>query len=297
MFRRYMSPEPDPTGGDPAPTPDPTGDPVPDPTRGDTSWRDGLSQESRDDPTIGRYENVEDLAKGLITAQRSLGNKVGVPSKASTPEEWATFWDATGRPAEINGYESPQDLPEGTELDVGQTEAFFKHAHSIGLTKQQAAHLMRFEVGRQGEAMTAHEAAMDKYRQESITTLKGEFGQAYDERIALAKNAVAQLGGEPLQTYLTSTGMGDSPEMVRAWAKVGEILAQDAVIGQGRQEFTQTPEQAQREIDKLNGDEEFNKAYMKKNHPGHKEAVAKMNELQALASPEVKEPVVIGHVG
>jgi hypothetical protein len=45
-----------------------------------------------------------------------------------------------------------------------------------------------------------------------------------------------------------------------------------------------TPEQAQNAMGELLGNKEFNEAWMDRNHPGHKAAVAKKSELHRLIS-------------
>ena len=96
----------------------------------------------------------------------------------------------------------------------------------------------------------------------------------------IARDAVEKFGGDSLKQVLDKTGLGNHPEVVKAFAKVGRLIAEDEIIGRGsRAGFTMTPQEAQAQIQMKQGDREFMKAYTTSHDPGHASAVAEMTKL------------------
>ena len=100
------------TGGDPAAT-----------TTEAPDWRVGLSDELKDNASIGSFKTTADLAKGYINAVKKIGvDKINVPTQHTTPEEWNEVFSKLGLPAEIDKYEV--SLPKDQE-DTGGVFASF----------------------------------------------------------------------------------------------------------------------------------------------------------------------------
>jgi len=61
--------------------------------------------------------------------------------------------------------------------------------------------------------------------------VKKELGADFEKTLTHAQRAVQKFGGEALATRLRETGMGDLPELVRAFAAIGKAMAEDTVAG------------------------------------------------------------------
>src|SRR3546814_2592066 len=83
------------------------------------------------------------------------------------------------------------------------------------------------EVGLFQEREAALEADVLARRQEVAQALRQEWGQAFDTNLALAQKAVVALGGADLLAELNEAGLGDSPAVLRMFAKIGAMTAEE----------------------------------------------------------------------
>ena len=85
---------------------------------------------------------------------------------------------------------------------------------------------------------------------------------------------------------MDESGLGNHPEMLRAFSKVGELLGEDSlVVGTGLGSSQLSPQQAQQEIQALYSDKDFSASYRDNRDPGHRQAMKKMDNLYQAAYP------------
>ncbi len=265
-----------------------------------TSWRDSIPEDIRGHDAIkdvgGATANdaIGEMARMTINAQAMVGrDKVVLPGADPSAEDLRTFYTGIGCPTEATGYAVPEQLPEGLTITEEQSGAFFKEAHDMGLTKSQAARLIRYQSGLVAAEMTSQEAARKHSIDTSTAMLKKEWGPAFDQRVEIAQEAVERFGGEELKVMLNASGLGNNHLLVKAFAEVGKMIREDEVLGGGRHaRFKHTPEEARAAIDAKNLDTEFMAAYSSEYHPGHSKAVAEMTKLFEIAHPAVDEPFI-----
>lgn len=118
-----------------------------------------------------------------------------MPGKDATPEQWAEFYAALGRPETPEAYELP--VPEGDTGEFAKEMAPILHKH--GITADQAKGLAadwNAMVAKQTEAMAAAEAAhvqaMNAKNTAEAQALQNEWGQAHPENMELARRAIRQ---------------------------------------------------------------------------------------------------------
>ena len=74
----------------------PSTEPTPQPTK---SWKEAISEEFRNDPNIEKFTEIDALAKSYINATKMIGqDKVAVPNKNSTEDQWNEVYEKLGRP-------------------------------------------------------------------------------------------------------------------------------------------------------------------------------------------------------
>lgn len=219
-----------------------------------------------------------------MNAQKLIGAKGLIqPAKDAPPEEWGKFWNALGRPESPDKYQIPDKLPEGVAVDKSKLLAFSKWAHEQGFNDQQHAAMIRFEAERQAtEAKNTQQARFAKIEQD-VTALRKDWGDSFDQKIGLAREAAKRFGGEDI---LNDESLGNDPRVIRMLATVGKLIAQDEVIGTGRgTQFRLGPAEAQAEITRLTGDKEFVAARTNRMHVGHEAAAKRWTELHKIAYP------------
>lgn len=240
-----------------------------------TSWRDTLPEELKNDMKLSQFKDVGDLAKAYQHAHSLIGKKgVIVPGEKASDQEWEHFFKSVGRP-DLDKYEvaAPKDKKVNPELVAKFKEA----AHKTGLLPKQAQKVLEFYVEQEHEASVQAAAMTAKQRTEGVEALKKEWGQGWDKNVSLAKLAVKEVGGDEFAKYLEETGLGDDTRLIQVMAKVGALLGEDKIRGEGGTKFGKTPAEAKREITDILGN--FNHPYYDTNHPSHRAAVAQVEEL------------------
>lgn len=173
------------------------------------------------------------LAKGYTNAEQLLGReKVPLPK---TDEDWERWYAAAGRPEAPEKYEfkRPEKLPDGMTYDEDLEKGFRAWAHGNGLNTRQANGLYEMYVKQTVERQAAWHQGQMKAREDAEAALRREWGRAYDGNIALARGAIQQYADPDFQAYLSQTGLGNDPRMVRAFANIGKAqMGETALVGQ-----------------------------------------------------------------
>ncbi|NDD53500.1 protease, partial [bacterium] len=127
--------------------------------------------------------------------------------------------------------------PEGVKLDAEAATEFKTVAKELGLKQENAQKV--FDVGvklmqkweaRQAEAAKAANAAWI----ESTKADKEFGGEALDQNLAVAKKALDTFGTPELRTLLNESGLGNHPEIVRAFYRAGKAISEDRFVSGNR---------------------------------------------------------------
>tara|TARA_R100001082_G_C4365710_1_gene161806 strand:+ start:777 stop:1592 length:816 start_codon:yes stop_codon:yes gene_type:complete len=252
-------------------------------------WRSSIPEDLQNDPSLADIQDVGSLAKGYVHAQRMIGSdKVAVPGSQATQEELDTFYNKLGRPETPQGYEAPTENMPDLPVNEEMRGKFYEEAHRIGLNKQQAAALLRWEAQSAQDMIESREQDSQIALEKAQDAMRKEFGRAYEEKVNMAQNAALEFGGEELVNLLDSTGLGNEPAVIKAFANIGKAIANDEIIGGGgRQGFMMSPGEAKAQIGNLKRDPNFMQAYQDTTNAGHTEAVKEMGRLFELAHPNV----------
>jgi len=148
-------------------------------------------------------------------------DKIPVPNKHATDEDWKEVYKRLGSPEAADGYK--YSLPEDHAVPEDTLKSFSEEAVKLGLLPNQADGIMKYynEVINQGindQSIQAEEA-----RTVSEQELRNEYGSTYDNKITGAKNlATATLGSEFLNSTILQDGskLGDNPQIVKAFAQL-----------------------------------------------------------------------------
>jgi hypothetical protein len=150
----------------------------------------------------------------------------------SKTEEGKPEAKPTDKPAAPEAY-TDFKAPEGIELDtevLGDLKALGKER---GWSQEDAQKV--FDLGlkmqqRQGEAW---QAQMAKWVDEAKAD-KEFGGEKFAENLALVQKAVTQFGSPDLKAYLDKTGLGNHPEMVKTFYRIGKAISADGFVPGGK---------------------------------------------------------------
>lgn len=131
--------------------------------------------------------------------------------------------------------------PEGMELNAETLDSFKEFAKSVNLPQAKAQALVDMATGLVANAQTAQAEAFaaeaDGWRE---ATLKdAEFGGTkLAEALPLAVRARDQFGTPELKALLDASRLGDHPEVVRFFYKVGKATSEDTFVPGGTKTAT-----------------------------------------------------------
>ena len=256
--------------------------PVATPTAQPTSsWKDSISEDFRNDPSIEKFTEIDALAKSYINATKMIGqDKIVIPTKNSGQEAWDEAYAKLGRP------ESPEKYTFDVKSDVvnmdeGAIKSFAEQSHKLGLNNKQAEGILDFyKNNMEGTAQQAKidtETAQSQAEQE----LRQEWGRDFDGKVkqagALAK---ANINPEVLDMTLSNgTRLGDHPEIIKGFAKIAGMMSEDKIVST-ESENVDTVKDLEAEIAAISNDR--NGPYWNKSHPDHDKAVQQVYTLREM---------------
>jgi len=176
------------------------------------------------------------------------------------------------------------DLPEGIPWDEGFEKAALPIAQGLGLTPHQLQGLMDFYASHQVEAFAAAGRQRQQDEARASEALRAEWGPDYTVKLTQAARAARYFGGEELVSLLNESGLGNNPQLIRAFERAGALLGEDTLKGNspGRGSGL-APADAMRKARELMQ----KPGYLKREHPDHFDLVAEVNAMfeRALSQP------------
>jgi len=239
-----------------------------------------IPEDYKEEKSLQNFSNMNDFVKSYLHSQKLVGaDKIPVPNKMATDEDWKAVYDRLGRPETPDGYK--YNLPKETKLEESTLKAFSEEAHKLGLLPKQAEGIINYynSIAEQSEqAATVNEEAA---RAEAEAELRKEYGPAYDLKIAQARNLATNTFG---QDFLRDTKLADGsvlgnhPQVVRAFADLASKMSEDGIV-QGEAASAMTVKEIDGEIESLT---QPGSAYWDKTHINHRKAVSEVQRLYEL---------------
>ena len=243
------------------------------------NFKDTIPEQYREEKSLENINSMDDLLKGYVHAQKLVGaDKIPVPNKHATDEDWNEVFKKLGAP------ESPDDYQyniKDQELDQTQVKEFNKAAHQLGLLPKQAEGLIKFYNEMNGNNAASQEEAAAEAQLQTETELKAEYGPQFSKRLDQAKKlAVNSLGSEFLEnTYLKDgSRLGDNIKVIKAFSELADKLSEDEIIKGDGSEYM-TAKDIEKEINELTQE---GSAYWSKTHPNHNKAVQEVLKLREM---------------
>lgn len=247
------------------------------------NWMETLPEDLRADETLKSIPDFPAMAKMLVSSQKLVGaDKIAVPGKESTDDDWKEVFNKLGRPEESSGYElvKPERFPEDVPWSEESVTTFKGVAHELDLLPKQASGLFDWYNGVMVDVHTANQKAKQEQFDTGLATVKKEWGAAYDQKVELADNAIRAFTTEE-EYNVISDDFKHRPEIMKLFAKIGGAISESKLKGLDQ---VHTPTEIQGEINKIQGD--LTHAYHDAKHPDHVAAVSAMQELYKQRYPK-----------
>ena len=236
-----------------------------------------IPEEYREEKSLQNFNKMDDFVKSYLHSQKLVGlDKIAVPNKHATDEDWKEVYKKLGSPETADAYK--YSLPEDHQVPEDTLKSFSEEAVKLGLLPNQADGIMKYynEVINQG--LNDQNIKAEEARKISEQELRQEFGPTFDNKITGAKNlATATLGADFLNNTMLADGskLGDNIQIVKAFANLSEKLSEDDIVKGDTPEYMTT-----NEITKQTASlQQKGSAYWDKKHPAHAIAVEEVASL------------------
>lgn len=133
--------------------------------------------------------------------------------------------------------------PEGVELDTAAVEEFTAIAKELKLSQDDAQKLAGIAVKMQQRQAEAHVNTVRQWEAESRAD-KEFGGDAFEPNLAVARKAIDTFGSPALKDMLNATGLGNHPEVLRAFYKAGKAISESTFVQSGARAPTGTRDPA-----------------------------------------------------
>jgi len=238
-----------------------------------------IPESFKEEKSLENFDNMEDLLKSYLHAQKMVGaDKIPVPNKYATDEDWKEVFTRLGAP------KTPEDYKysfKDDEVDPKQLKTFNETAHRLGLLPKQAEALVKYYNNINQSHSEQLEAQAITAQEKTEADLKKEFGPQFNKRLDQAKRlATNTLGEEFLNNTVLKDGsrLGDNLEVIKAFSNLADKLSEDEVVKGEGSEY-QTAKDIEKQIDELT---QQGSAYWQDQHPNHKKAVDEVLKLREM---------------
>jgi hypothetical protein len=254
---------------------------------GDTpaSWKSSISEEFRNDPNIEKFTEIDALAKSYINATRMIGqDKVAVPNKNSTEDQWNEVYSKLGRPETADEYALNIES-EAVALDDGAIKNFAEQSHKLGLNNTQAQGILEFYKNSMENDMQQSTVNTETAQAQAEQELRAEWGKEFDNQISKASAlAKANMNPDILDLQMQDgTRIGDHPEIIKGFAKIAGMLSEDKLVST-ESEGVNSMKDLQSEISSITND--TTGPYWNNKHPDHAKMVQQVYTLREMAQPK-----------
>ena len=231
----------------------------------------------KEEKALQNFQDMDGFVKSYLHSQKLVGSdKIPIPNKYATDEDWNAVYEKLGKPSSPDGYE--YNLPKEAKLDENSLKAFSTEAHKLGLLPKQAQGIIKYYNDLAGASETEANNQAEAARTEAEKNLRKEFGSTFNDRITAAKKlATSTLGNEFLNNTLLQDGskLGDNPTVVKAFADLAAQMSEDNII-KGDAPAYMSEKEINRQIASL---QQPGSAYWDKKHPSHADVVEEVQGL------------------
>lgn len=254
-----------------------------------TNFLDVIDNQFREDPSISKFSNVNDLVKEHVNLQSLLGRKgVILPKEGDSEEIWNKYRSEMNVPSEFSGY-----LNEETSEENELPSHLAKVAHENNLSLDQYQNIIKGYESWQQEYNVISEKEINLKTNENINSLRKEWGRAFEAKTDIGASALNNLtngNSEAIANMQLSDGtfLGNNPDFIRIMASIGETLQEKGLMeGITSNTSAMSPEEAQSKIAGMMADPEKAAILFSQDfHPSKEELVKERERLLSFAYPQ-----------
>lgn len=245
-------------------------------------WETITEQPVRELLSQKAYKTPADLALAYHSLNKTFsGNHILLPGENADEATMNDFYTKLGRPEAADKYDIK--LPDGADVDEGLLSFGKNLAFKLGLPPKTAQAMVDMWQGFAKENNDQVVKAEREYNDTQVAEVKTKWGAEFDKNVAAGNRVTKALGLDATTLTAIERAMGAAP-LLDLLARIGRASDEGVLTAGGSGGAgADNPQNAASEITRLQGDADFQKKYLDKNHPEHREAVDKMAQLFAKA--------------
>lgn len=123
--------------------------------------------------------------------------------------------------------------PEGFTFDEKTIADFEPVARELNLTNEQAQKIAEWDAKRMAEITQRQQEQWGQTTAKWVDDVKADpeiGGENLDTSVRHAQAALKKFGTPTLKAQMDATGMGNHPELVRVFARIGKAMAEDTFV-------------------------------------------------------------------
>lgn len=172
--------------------------------------------------------DVEQAAASTSTTD--AGNTTAVDQQQAVQDSASNEPAADAKAPEPQVPESYElKMPEGVELDKAAADEFQAIAKELKLDQASAQKVADIGAKMAQRQTEAHAKLVESWV-ENVKTDKEIGGDKLDQNLAVARKALETFGTPELKDVLNATGLGNHPEVIRAFLKAGKLISEDKFV-------------------------------------------------------------------
>jgi phosphoglycolate phosphatase-like HAD superfamily hydrolase len=245
-------------------------------------WAKGLSVEADilKAPMFSSVKTIDDVVKGYYHAQKMVGaDKIVVPTKNSSAEEWKAFYNKAGVPEKLEDFivETPY---KGTDFE----KSLIQKAYDLNLRPDQLSEMVNMLESRNDQLIQEYEQEEAQNLAETTDSLRKEWGQAFDRKISEAQKVIKHFGGDELfKEIVSDPSIANNKNVLKLLAEIGgKLNREDTFQSEVVTKFGLTKDEAKKKVNEMMGN--MSGPYHNREHAQHKDAVDQMLAWQEIIS-------------
>jgi hypothetical protein len=202
----------------------------------------GAAQPAAAAPAPAPAPAADGATSGATAATEQNAPAAQAADASGTPPAAAEDPNAAPKPDDGKGQQAAEKpvvpekyefkAPEGTQLNPDVIGKFEGVAKELGLSQEAAQKVVDAMAPQLAAAQAAQFETVKSQWTESSRTDKEFGGDKLNENLAVAEKALQAFGTPELRTMLVETGLGNHPEIIRAFYRAGQkISGPNLVVG------------------------------------------------------------------
>jgi len=149
------------------------------------------------------------------------------------------------KPKPVEKYEIK--LPENSKLDAKHLESIVQYAKERGLSNEDAQAIL----DRDSKLRDSFEQTIKEAQLNELETISNDWakqakddkeigGESFNKNVEMSKRVIERYGTEEFKKALDDTGLGNHPELLRVFSRIGKAMSEDQLVIPGTHPSTKT---------------------------------------------------------